>query len=180
LAGKRLSFFATPNDLRSIIEGVEARLPLNYFVTGLFDVSDIATRSSLLTERGLGLAWHPDGARGTAYLVLPSIAQVAVREVRQRSGGTKYAIDQLNNPHSVVFAPGGTFEAIGVVAGSVGTVHGNSVSSEIFKVFASQIKKDFSRGHSGFIGPDASDAWHAGCRLAADLRAPVEYDLARR
>jgi hypothetical protein len=179
VTSKQVNFFATEKDMRSLMQIVEAQFAVTYFCIGVFDDSDIRGLLSMATKRDLGFVEYPDAASAAKYLMLPAEVPVLVREVQQRTGITKYAVDQLNNPQSIVVAPGGKFKDVGIVAGMAGTVTKDAVSLEIYRFFSKQIRKEFSLIHSFYIGPEALNALDSGIRLAVNLRAPVEYDLAR-
>src|SRR5690349_21096629 len=97
----QLSFFATPSDLDELLRSLEGAMRLRFVLTGLFDSPDADSTSSLRESPGLGVALVGDAQREVGYLVMESTAPLVVRSVVQRSGGTKYAVDQLENPASI-------------------------------------------------------------------------------
>lgn len=179
MASKQLQFFATKSDLCSLLKNVEAKISIVYFRMGHVDDPIVEPCFSLLDDPSLGTEMYPDGARKAAYIVMAASEQIVIRKIQLRAGGVTYAIDQLSNPNSVVFAPGGKVEEVGLLSGSVSTVHDSVLSLDIFAIFSKQIKKEFSRIHSSYVGSEALIALESGARLAASLRSPVEYDLVR-
>jgi hypothetical protein len=97
--------------------------------------------------------------------------------VPQRRGGIKYAIDQLENPGSVVIRPGGILGESALIAGMVGTVHHDKKAESLFRAFSDTLKQDFIKVKSYFVGPEAKKLHDRGKRLTKSLNAPKERDL---
>jgi hypothetical protein len=103
--------------------------------------------------------------------------EIHVRAVAQRGGGTNYAVDQLSNPYTVVFRPGGMHSETTVIAGMVGTVNDAPTGTELMKIFTHEIKCHFSRVRDYWVGPDAFHLLQGGARLTSSASAPSEFDL---
>lgn len=178
--GKRqssISFFATSADLRALLASIEARAELQYVEAGLFDEERRNILSSLTSLASLGTATAGDSNRELTYLVSQRSGDVNVRAVAQRRGGTKYAVDQLNNPHAIVFRPGGTHSGTILIAGMVGTVNETPTAMELMKMFSQEIKSHFARVKEYWVGPDAFQRLQSGARLTSSIAAPTEFDL---
>ena len=96
---------------------------------------------SLRNSADLGRVPHGDPNQSAGYLVADRRVPIAARAVPQRRGGVKYAIDQVANPKSIVFWPGGVFGENCLIAGEVGTVSDDPSSLELFQSFAKAIKR---------------------------------------
>jgi hypothetical protein len=171
-------FFATAQDLALVFELVEARNQLGYTRTGLFESESAQTvysGSAIPTLRTPA----PDASAvaGYAYLVQDRDLPVVVREVPQRNGATRFAIDQLANPESVVLLHGGLFTPNVLLHGSVGTASDTPRSRQLQHAFAAAIADSFERVHSYYVGAAAVELWKSGCRLTISASSPTDYDL---
>lgn len=105
---------------------------------------------------------------------------IQVRAIPQRRGGTKFAVDQLVNPSTVVFRPGGKVPALKVViGGAIGTVKEDPEAAALLKLFSDEIRNRFVRVKGFWVGPSALAILRAGGRLTNAVSAPVEYDLSQ-
>src|SRR5437762_10434006 len=111
------SFFATRDDLLPVLQEVELHHALKYLECGLFGDAERPVFHSSLELENLGTAVAGDSNREPTFLVLRSEASLKVREVLQRRGALKYAVDQLNNPESIVLKPGGRYGDSVIIAG---------------------------------------------------------------
>ena len=172
-------FYATADDLLPIFERVERKHDLSYTLTELL-------YSPVLTQVRLGAllpslrspAPYRNAVAGPQYLVTPAEAAVHVRDVPQRSGGVRYAVDQLINPDSIIVQHGGFFRPDVLLYGRVGTVSDTDFSRRVYRAFSSAIAKQFVRVRSFYVGPQAHALLGQGCRLTIGEDSPVEYDLA--
>jgi len=172
--------FALPEDLLEVFELVEAKHPLRYTRTGLFDSSQI---TSVLCGADLPSLYLPAPNAATlcpSYLVTYAEASPGVRPVPQHGGALRYAIDQLQNPDSTVLTHGGLFTSDVLISGRVGTSSTSSVASQLQSSFAAAISKVFTRINAYHVGPGAVRLLQRGCRLTQNVRSPAEYNLAVR
>jgi hypothetical protein len=174
---KLVPFFAADGDLKEVAAAIEARQRLQYVVAGLFDTPELSIAGSVKAIESFGIAQTGDQAQERSYLVVPANRQINVREVPQRRGGVKYAIDQVQNPATVVMRPGGRFGDVAVIAGQIGTAADDVSALELFKLFEREIKRRFSRVKSHYVGPSAKALMESGARLTMSVRSPAEYDL---
>jgi len=91
-------------------------------------------------------------------------------------GGTRYAVDQQENPNSITFLHGGFYSNI-LLYGKIGTVSDTKSSKTIFKAFSSIIKSRFRKYDVYYIGPDAEKFSRSGGRLTESAQSPREYDF---
>ena len=176
---RRLEFFAVSPDLQELLFSIEATHRLQYVEAGLCDRQEVVPRESLADIPGLGIANHGDTNQETVFLVANRESVIHVRTVAQRKRGAKFAIDQVANPHTIVFRPGGRYAGSSVIAGQVGTTSGTAESKELFEVFAAEIRHRFEKVRSFYVGKGAGALLDSGCRLTASIKAPPVYDLNR-
>jgi hypothetical protein len=171
-------FFATADDLMPVFARAESGRALTYTLTGLLEsprLTTVARGADLATLRAPASA--PDAIGGPAYLVTAAGAAVRTREVPQRDGGVRYAVDQLSNPDSVALAHGAFFGPDVLLNGWVGTASDSPMSKALFRAFASAVGKQFARIKAFWVGPQAADFLRRGYRLTGSAHSPREYDL---
>jgi hypothetical protein len=172
-------FFATPSDLQPVFERAAAKSPFRFTLTGLFDspVPKIFPSASLLPSLG-----QPAAVQTVAcptYLITPVGVEVRVRPVPQSVGGTKYAVDQLQNADSVTFTHGGLFATGVFISGRVATASNTPTAKRLQSAFSNAIGKLFVKVNSFYVGPDAYKLLQQGCRLTSNANSPPEFDLER-
>ena len=139
-------FFATAEDLLPVFDRIEARWRLAYTLTGLFETAELMTVRSGATIPTLHSPAPDAGAiGGYNYLVTAAEEPIVVREVPQRTGGLRYAVDQLANPQSVTVMPGGLYAPNALLHGRVATASDVDYSVRLYRAFAAAIGKHFRR-----------------------------------
>jgi hypothetical protein len=180
MKSKQIVFFAILSDMEPILKKVESSLSVQYFKTGLLDSRDIPHYQSIFDAPDLGFTLSGDWNRTDSYLVLPKTISLNIRDVPQRAGGVKYAVDQSVNGKSVELKVGGIYkdkEHI-LVAGLIGTISEDDFSVDTFKLFSSLIRKEFKKIGSFYVGKSAEEKLRSGWRLVTNDKSPKEYDLA--
>lgn len=172
-------FFATGRDLVPVFDLVESKHDMSYTLCGLFESREIA---SIRAGRELpslhSPAQHPSASTCPQYLVTAAGAPIAIREVPQRAGGVRYAVDQLANPESITIQPGALYPPDVLLYGRVATVSETPFARQLQRAFASAIAKCFERVRAFYVGPEAHGLWLSGYRLTQSAQSPHEYDLA--
>jgi hypothetical protein len=179
MAKNQLSFFATKADLESLLRTIESKRQLQFVVTGVFDSSNVEPMQSLLAARNLGHMDVGDANQAAGYLVASREIAIEVRPVPQHRGGVKYAVDQLANPTTIAFRPGGSFGEKCLIAGQVGTASDNPSSLELFHTFSKEVRHQFTKVKSFYVGKEAGELLDKGWRLTANTKSPGLYDLKR-
>lgn len=177
MANRKLSIFATRSDLECLLGTVERKREVEYVISGLNDAAVVERLPSLLNTPNLGRATNGASNLEIGYLVVDKSENVGIRKVRQRRGGMKYAIDQVANPKSVAFAPGGVFNNTTLIAGHVGSASVHPVSLELFQLFAREIRQQFQLVKSFYVGKEAREWLNSGQRLTTSVKSPTVYDL---
>lgn len=172
-----LEFYATREDVLSLFEAVETKRPLQYVLAGVLDAPRLTQFGAAREIEGLGIATHGDQNLEPTYLVVEPGVQVALREVPQRWGGVRYFVDQLRNPKSVAISVGGQYGNDVVIAGQIGTCTDDEDSLALFKVLAAELRRQFQRTKSYYVGPHAAKGLNAGARLTPSVRASETCDL---
>jgi hypothetical protein len=179
MKSKQINFFSTILDLEAILREIENVFDINYFKMGLFDSKDIPSFKSILTLSDLGFTKHGDWNYVDSYLILPENFSLDIREISQKKGGTKYAVDQMVNPKSIELKCGGIYlekENI-IVAGRIATISDNAFSQELYKSFSKLITKRFRKIDGFYVGDEAQEKLKLGWRLVTNEKLSKEYDL---
>lgn len=179
MAASQKQFFATSSDLRSLLRSVESKRPLQYVLTGLFDVPEIKKVESLADARDLGSVASGDPNHEAKYLVADRDTTIKIEIIPQRRGGVKYALDQRANPKTIAFQPAGRFEEGVLIAGHVSTISGDPDSSTLFRLFGNELQRQCSKVKSYYVGEEAEALLDRGWRLTSNAKSPTLYDLRR-
>jgi hypothetical protein len=179
MAKNQIMFFATTADIASVLSALEVAEPLQYTRAGLFDTNRPQSCLSYVDIPQFGRTTHPNAVGNPMYLLSSPDIPIKVRNVPQNSGGILFAIDQLENPDSIVFRPGGWYGNDVILYGMVGTVSQSAESKRLYILAAKIVRKCFTKQQEFFVGPEARVAWNAGARLTIGASSPLEFDLKR-
>src|ERR1051325_1834555 len=179
MAKNQLSFFATKADLESLLRTLESKRQLQFMMTGLFDSPKVEAIQSLFAVPDLGQVDVGDANQAVVYLVANRGSIIEVRPVPQQRGGVKFAVDQIANPTTIAFRPGGAFGEICLIPGQVGTTSDDRSSLELFHAFSKEVRHQFVKVRAFYVGKEAGELLDKGWRLTAHAKSPAAYDLKR-
>jgi hypothetical protein len=178
LMSKQALFFGDQNDFMELVSLIDKGNQLNYCLAGLWDQEDIRSYSSLLEVPLFGTTKETNREFCPGFVVSFRHTSINAREVKQSKGGVKYAFDQLINPKSVIFRPGGpNGEANLLIEGNVSTVSDDPESIQVYNVLVHAIRKLFKKKKNVYIGKGAYELYKNGWRLTHSMGAPVVYDF---
>ena len=172
-----MHFFATRGDLIPIITEVERAARFRYVQYGVYDKRVFPEFSSALDIPDLGQATNESAVGCRKYLVIPQEAEAVVRKMNRTVGGIGYFIDQLENPVSVVFSPGGLFGKAVLLYGRVDTVSQGKEAQSMKGKFEYRMKKHFSKRGAYYVGSEAEQLRQQGFRLTGAVHSPSKLDL---
>jgi hypothetical protein len=176
---KQILFFALKEDLVPVLELVESKGPLQYILMGNFlkrEFKQIVFATGVLIPN-LGKATANQWSGCEAFLVSGRETAINLRTLQGNDGHERVCIDQLANPDSVTFTPGGIWNEDVVLNGRVGTASESQASQALMKRFQAAIKKAFSKVKAFYVGPKALTLLESGKRLAGAVQSPRELDL---
>jgi len=150
---------------------------VRYAQTGLFDSRALTEFIAGASLPNIGLAPSGDANHEPAYLVMNRNMAVVAREVPQRKGGLKFAVDQLENPDSTVFQPCGLFHTNVLIAGRIGTTGASPAALALHDLMVRTVTKGFRRVQAFWLGAEAFSLFQAGARLTTAVTSPQTYDL---
>jgi hypothetical protein len=169
--------FATAADFLPGLERFEEESRVRYIRAGLFDSRIPLEVGAARDLPDFGLARSGDAGQEDRFLVVPAGVEIAVREVPQRSGRLKFAIDQLQNPDSTIFQPGGLYRDLALISGEIATTGMTAAALELHRLMVRTVTKGFKRVRSYWLGAEALMLMSRGMRLTASIRSPATYDL---
>lgn len=167
-------FFACGDDLRELLADVESRCPLKYTI-----LDSRARGGATVFDRGdliphLGIATGDQSVSPVAYLV----SDANEVPIARRTGASE-GFDQLMNPNTVEFRPGGEWANRTLISGRVATASDSEMSAKLMKLFRAAIKRRFTRVNAFAVGPRALALLDQGWRLTCAVQSPPLYDLHR-
>jgi hypothetical protein len=171
--------YATRADMEPGLNAVEGQKALQYVRRGLFESPQVQVVSSALEIPDLGFARVGDLILANRYLVLDASLEVKIREVPQRRGGVRYAIDEVANPTGMIFVPGGLYEGREdryLIVGEV-VATGDPRSHELYRLFVPLLVKGFTKIKSYYVGPEALRLLREGVRLTHSAGPTPSYEL---
>jgi hypothetical protein len=164
-----------------MLELVESKGPLNYTRTGNFpehEVKDgIQIFGSGLMLPNLGKASADSWVACNSYLVWPTDKTISLRTLQGYDGVGRVCVDQLINPDTISFTPGGLWSDDVVLQGRIATVSSTPVAQGLMERFHRAIKKTFTKVTAWHIGPMAMKLLRGGKRLTQAVQTPRKYDL---
>lgn len=179
MKSRQFMFFTQLEDIDYLVKNIETCIDIIYYKTGLHDTRSIPTYNSIFDVPNVGFVSSGDWNRVDSFLVMKKSTPLNIREVPQRTGEMKFAIDQVNNLKSIEFKLGGVYLEKGnvIVAGRVSTLSEDNDSNELYRLFTTKIKKDFKKIGSFYVGNCAQEKLKQGWRLVTNEKSPKEYDL---
>jgi hypothetical protein len=174
-------FFALREDLLPIFAEVESRGPLRYARFDRYLEPRFSVYSSGTEIPNLSVATSGNGC--ASYLVYQPPNSLILRTIIETDRYDKpiretYRLDQLENPDTIVFSPGGLWKGEILLYGSVGTVPWTNESAKKLRArFQCIIRKRFKRVGSYYVAAAALEMLKAGKRLTIAEQSPKEFDL---
>lgn len=173
----RKDFFALKEELVPRITKLENEIELFYFRCGLFEKEPSGCKS-ILDYSELGKNFYGDHIHNDRFLVIKGTERVNVRAVNQVTGEINYAIDQLENKHSIIFEPGGIYKEMHLVHGCITTISRDPNSINLFNFFSKNILYGFKKMGAFYVSEGAIRLNEKGGRLVTiSINSPEEYDL---
>ena len=175
---KSIHFHAVKEDILQVISVFESGGSVKYVLTGNFLANEISEGISVYESvdeiPNLGEATADSSAACESFLVCDQTTPITPRSL-QESG--RVCIDQLFNPDTVVFKPGGIWSEEVLLEGQVGTASDSDESQRLMKRFNSAIKKTFTKVKAFYVGPKALELLERGTRLTMSAHSSHEFDL---
>jgi hypothetical protein len=140
------------------------------------EIATVEYESSLAIPN-MGVATSDSAATCEEYLVTRKDEKIQTRVLRGKSGHL-YLVDQLANPNSITFSPGG-FRGSVLLHGRVATVSDEGDAKDLMNAFAREIRRSFRKVRAFWVGPEAETLLDSGVRLTMSVHAAPEFDLSK-
>jgi hypothetical protein len=180
---KHILFFALKEDLLALLELIESEGSLKYVRMGNFPAEEVKNGLGVFcTGAGipnLGKATAESATACETFLVCEQETPINLRTLHG-STGERVCVDQLANPDSVAFTPGGIWNEDVVLHGRIATTSESQTSQALMKRFQAAVKQSFSKVKAFYVGTKASILLESGKRLTISTQSPREFDLARQ
>jgi len=173
---KYIHLFATNRDWKDVLDAFEAKQFVRYTSMNHMYENAAPSLTKGLDIPSLGLAKGEQTGLCDSYLITRLSAPIQVRTLTQYDGTRRFDIDQLFNPDSVRFIPGGRWKEM-IIAGVIDTKSDSSTAQSLIRGLYAPIKKVFTRVNAFWVGPQALIQWKEGRRLTGAEQSPSEYDL---
>jgi hypothetical protein len=174
-----IRFFALRDDILPVLEAVEHKSPLKYVRTGRFLTQQLETFSRGADIPDLGKAASESAITCESFLICDPALSITVRPVNQYDGVRSFHIDQLHNPDTITFSPGGLWTADVLLYGKFATVSASfsDYAKFLMNKFRYQVRKRFVPVQYGHVGLGAFRLLKAGKRLTIAEQSPRDCDL---
>lgn len=164
---KRINFFATKNDMVSVLSEMEEQLPfgIKYIQCGK---TDSILYSTVKDIPGLGTLKEKHSE--ISFLIMPND-----EEVTSTQSGQVY---QGDNPRSLEFDPSGISEdGTGLIHGLFATMEDNEVSDGLLKAVKKIMNSECKKVRGWYIGKEAESLYGKLRFICIGLSEPEEYDF---
>ena len=164
---KRINFFATKNDMVSVLSEMEEQLPfgIKYIQCGK---TDSILYSTVKDIPGLGTLKEKHSE--ISFLIMPND-----EEVTSTQSGQVY---QGDNPRSLEFDPSGISEdGTGLIHGLFATMEDNEISDGLLKVVKKIMNSECKKVRGWYIGKEAESLYGKLRFICIGLSEPEEYDF---
>ena len=164
---KRINFFATKNDMVSVLSEMEEQLPfgIKYIQGGK---TDSILYSTVKDIPGLGTLKEKHSE--ISFLIMPND-----EEVTSTQSGQVY---QGDNPRSLEFDPSGISEdGTGLIHGLFATMEDNEISDGLLKAVKKIMNSECKKVRGWYIGKEAESLYGKLRFICIGLSEPEEYDF---
>ena len=164
---KRINFFATKNDMVSVLSEMEEQLPfgIKYIQCGK---TDSILYSTVKDIPGLGTLKEKHSE--ISFLIMRKD-----EEVTSTQSGQVY---QGDNPRSLEFDPSGISEdGTGLIHGLFATMEDNEISDGLLKAVKKILNSECKKVRGWYIGKEAESLYGKLRFICIGLSEPEEYDF---
>ena len=164
---KRINFFATKNDMFSVLSEMEEQLPfgIKYIQCGKTDSISYSTVKDIP-----GLGTLREKHNEISYLIMRCDDEAVRNKFGQVYPG--------ENGQSLVFDPSGISEdETGLIHGMFATVEDNEISDVLYKALRKSLNAEFRKVRGWYIGKEAGRLYGKLRFICIGLSEPELYDF---
>lgn len=157
-----------------MLEDIEKERDLKYVQFGWSNTQAAASFATATVIPNLGMASHESAINCISFLICRKNDVIQPRAVPGR-----YVFDQLLNPETVTFTPGGLWGDGILLHGRFATASTAAFSSELVKLCGVAVRKRFKKMKAFYVGEEAERLLDSGWRLTIAAQSPRTLDLSR-
>ena len=172
----QIRFFATANDLVPVLESIEIENKIKYVKLGRNETPAVESFLTVTALPNLGRASNESSINCDSFLICRQNESIRARQVV----GHAFVIDQLLNPETVAFSPGGLWGSDTLLHGRFATASETMFSAALLKLIGSKFRKRFKKIKAFYVGNEAEQMLDGGRRLTIAAQSPRELDLSRK
>ena len=164
---KRINFFATKNDMVSVLSEMEEQLPfgIKYIQCGKTDSISYSTVKDIP-----GLGTLKEKHSEISFLIMRKDEEVTANQSGQ--------VYQGDNPRSLEFDPSGISEdGTGLIHGLFATMEDNEISDGLLKAVKKIMNSECKKVRGWYIGKEAESLYGKLRFICIGLSEPEEYDF---
>lgn len=173
MANDSLGFYIKKIELSNILDELNRNFKIVYVKTGLFDTPEIEPLESPITPSYLNQNINGDWVHNDRFLILPKDSKLVVREIEQKKGGIKYAVDGFKNPESLLIVLGGEYDKDTIIAGEINANIQSDFTNEVLHSFKDKLKSMTKKIKGWYV----SNNLEGHTRLTTNVKSPAAYNL---
>lgn len=176
---KDYHFYCEFDEITEILKSFQEDNKVKFLPMGLYLKEELSEETTdIFTIPEFGNITHPDVVHAMTILAIPEDLDLIIREVPQRKGGVRFAIDMSANPVGITIGIGGYFGKEVLLPGRITTAKDSDFSKETLSYLGKEIRKKFKKKVGAYyISPKAIQAYNNGVRLVRNAKLPIEFDL---
>jgi hypothetical protein len=175
---KQILFFALRNDMVSVLNRFDAMGAVKYIASGVISSPSCSSFDRGASIPDLGKASNASAINCQSFLIGTSDTEIRLRPLADDDCRMRFAVDQLENPDTITFSPGGLWKDGILLHGRASTVSQSKMSQELMKRFQKALKVDFQKVKAYYVGLEALELLKNGQRLTSSAQSPRDLDLA--
>jgi hypothetical protein len=175
LMKKRVSYFATPKDLRDIIETLDSRASYQYIEYRNFTIDEYCNAwrlSTLLAYPTIGMA-KSGKCDQDIFLVLPKDQELQLKYLQN---GNRVVVSQELNIPSITWSLGGLWKETMLIKGEVSSVHSDTVTESMMKEVQYAFSKHCLKRKGYFVSKEVINVPNFRLITIGETQ-PTSYDL---
>ena len=170
----QIRFFASKTDLIEIMQLVECKSDLKYVQFGSSGTPTPLTFPTVSVIPDIGIASNPSAINCRTFLISQRNCTIRPRPVSEY-----YVFDQLLNPETVTFTPGGLWGGEILLHGRFATASSAGPSLKLMTVLRSVMRSNYTKIKAFYVGKEAEIMLDGGKRLTISAQSPRTIDLSR-
>lgn len=175
----RLFYFATPTDLKKIIETIDGETSYQYVEAKNFSVEEYESALHLQTLLDYPqIGYSKSGTCNTSIiLLLPREQKLQLKRVSGGSAGSRIIVSQELNQPSVAWFLGGMWNEHILLKGEISTVHNDPATKDMMKQIQRCFAVHCSKNQGYYISPEVASLSDVRLITMVGETVPPEYDL---